>query len=604
MYIIKITLMKKIVLFLFIAIQSIAYSQFTSTTGLIYLPDGSGINYTDTIIVSGFNAGALFSSISDLESLKVNIEHSYLGDLEMLLTCPNGTSVTVFNSNSGGIIPGGFSGGGTYLGHPINDQAGPPGVGEDYIWSSTSNTFGDFPTEFAAVNIIALTTPSSPSAGNSMNWNGIYAPEESFINLIGCPLNGDWYITIRDNLGTDDGYVFGWGLDFDTLTNPVLSVSAIFTNTTCGQCNGTATATTTNNIGPVNYLWNTVPAQTTPTVVGLCPGTYTVSATELNTGNVVFNSVTITDIAAPIIDSIITTNDNGSCNGSANAFISSTIAYTVSWTPSSQTTNSITNLCDGQYCITVTDANGCTSSACDSIDLISPTTSLTTTSASCGLCNGAAEVSILNGNPPYSYLWNTNPAQLTQTASGLCSGTYIVSAIDGLGNTFVDSVTVAEIPVAIIDSIITTSTTDNVSCDGSATAFITSPIPYTISWNPSSQTTNSVNNLCDGQYCITLTDSNGCVTDSCETVLITGINDLGSSFFSIYPNPVLNEITVSLKQASSGQLEISNSLGQLVSTKTFINIKNIKTTIDGPAGIYFLQLKIGNQLTTKKLVKE
>jgi len=53
-----------------------------------------------------------------------------------------------------------------------------------------------------------------------MNWNGIYLPEESFTNLNGCPLNGDWSITVRDNLSIDDGYIFEWSILFDPLLNP------------------------------------------------------------------------------------------------------------------------------------------------------------------------------------------------------------------------------------------------------------------------------------------------------------------------------------------------------------------------------------------------
>lgn len=191
-----------------------------SVAGQVYLPDGSGVSYHDTLNISGFLPGASVTTITDVEQLCLNMEHSFLGDLEMQLTCPNGNTITIFNSNSPGIIPGGFGGAGTYLGRPIDDFSGPPGVGEEYCWSSSLNTFGDFPTEFAAGNFIALTTPTSPSAGNSMHWNGIYLPEQSFINLVGCPLNGDWSITVRDNLSIDDGYIFEWSILFDPLLNP------------------------------------------------------------------------------------------------------------------------------------------------------------------------------------------------------------------------------------------------------------------------------------------------------------------------------------------------------------------------------------------------
>ncbi|TXB64312.1 T9SS type B sorting domain-containing protein [Vicingus serpentipes] len=185
--------------------------------GLVYLPDGSGINYTDTINISGFLPGQTLTSVSDLEQLCLNMEHSYLGDLEMTLTCPNGTAISIFNSYSPGIIPGGFNGGGTFLGNAFDANIGTPGVGMEYCWSSTYNTWGDFPTEFGNNNFVNVTNPVN---GNAMNPNGIYLPEDSFLDFAGCPLNGNWYITVRDNIGTDDGFIFEWGILFDPTINP------------------------------------------------------------------------------------------------------------------------------------------------------------------------------------------------------------------------------------------------------------------------------------------------------------------------------------------------------------------------------------------------
>ena len=73
------------------------------------------------------------------------MEHSYSGDLEIWLQCPNGTTVPLVNSMSGGggAIPGGNSGGGTYLGDPIDDSGGGgPGEGWEYCFSSVLNDIG------------------------------------------------------------------------------------------------------------------------------------------------------------------------------------------------------------------------------------------------------------------------------------------------------------------------------------------------------------------------------------------------------------------------------------------------------------------------------
>ena len=191
-----------------------------SFAGLLPLPDGSGVNYSTDINMSGFNAGATFSSASDLQEICVTMEHSYLGDLEMWIECPNGSIATLFNANGAGFLPGGFGGGGTYLGEPIDNNTGNPGNGYEYCFSSVNNTWGDFPTEFAGGNTILLTSPPAPSAGNTMNPNGVYEPEDNFNNLIGCPLNGTWTLNIRDNLSIDDGFIFEWGLYFDAQLFP------------------------------------------------------------------------------------------------------------------------------------------------------------------------------------------------------------------------------------------------------------------------------------------------------------------------------------------------------------------------------------------------
>jgi len=47
-----------------------------------------------------------------------------------------------------------------------------------------------------------------------------YGSYETWDNLLGCPLNGAWQITIFDYITIDNGYLFNWGIDFaDTLQN-------------------------------------------------------------------------------------------------------------------------------------------------------------------------------------------------------------------------------------------------------------------------------------------------------------------------------------------------------------------------------------------------
>ncbi len=45
-------------------------------------------------------------------------------------------------------------------------------------------------------------------------------------------------------------------------------------------------------------------------------------------------------------------------------------------------------------------------------------------------CDGIATVTVTGGTPPYSYLWNNSQASHTNTATGLCKGTYSVTVTD------------------------------------------------------------------------------------------------------------------------------------------------------------------------------
>ena len=190
--------------------------------GLTYLPDGSGQQYTAPINISGFPQGATITDLSDLNQVCITMEHSYLGDLEIWLECPSGQIVPLVNSYGAGAIPGGTSGGGTYLGHPIDDSGGGgPGIGWEYCFSSSFNTINGSMTQNLG-NTVAVPNQPPLSGGNSINPNDTYQPEVPFTDFSGCPINGVWTIHVQDNLGIDDGYIFEWGLYFDASFFPGL----------------------------------------------------------------------------------------------------------------------------------------------------------------------------------------------------------------------------------------------------------------------------------------------------------------------------------------------------------------------------------------------
>ncbi|MEC8616462.1 MAG: gliding motility-associated C-terminal domain-containing protein [Bacteroidota bacterium] len=183
-----------------------------------YLPDGSGINYTTDINISGFTPGATVQNSNDIEKVCFEIEHSYLGDLEMMLTCPNGQSMNMFNSYSGfgggGLFPGGFNGGTDFLGGAYDNNTGNIGVCEEYCFSMSANALPSW------ANGYPTTAATGPSTG-TMVTPGLYQPEQNFTPALqGCPINGTWTLTVRDNLSIDDGFICEWGIYFNSALNP------------------------------------------------------------------------------------------------------------------------------------------------------------------------------------------------------------------------------------------------------------------------------------------------------------------------------------------------------------------------------------------------
>jgi len=124
----------------------------------------------------------------------------------------------------------------------------------------------------------------------------------------------------------------------------------------------------------------------------------------------------------------------GSCTGTMTANVTGgTPPYTYLWMPGSATTQTITNLCEGTYTCTVTDINGIPCSASGTVTGPFSTFTTNVTNASCSTCcDGSITVTVGGGSPPYSYLW-TPTNQTTQTATGLCNGSYQVCVTDANG---------------------------------------------------------------------------------------------------------------------------------------------------------------------------
>ncbi|MEM9835875.1 MAG: gliding motility-associated C-terminal domain-containing protein [Bacteroidota bacterium] len=169
------------------------FSQPATVADSFYLPDGSGVEYSSFIEFSSFPFGSTVTSPDDVVSFCVNMEHSYAGDLQIEMSCPNGTTVILHDFGALG---------GNYVGEPIdNDDTPLPGIGYDYCWNA-----GAARTWEETVDDLNLGFGDSIPAGE-------YAPVGDFADFVGCPLNGEWTLRVIDNLSIDNGFVFSWSTE-------------------------------------------------------------------------------------------------------------------------------------------------------------------------------------------------------------------------------------------------------------------------------------------------------------------------------------------------------------------------------------------------------
>ena len=186
-----------------------------NAAGVTFLPDGTGVSYFDTINVAIFSSSARYKN-NYLKRIYINMEHSYLGDLDIQITCPNGQTA-ILKQTAGGL--------GTHLGEPVDPPIFPTplNAGVGYTYEFTTG-----PTRYSTmVNEALIHTYNYTDVLGNNYVNENYLPAgtyKSFQNLNtqlnGCPLNGDWIIRVRDNIAIDNGYIFFWGLDFDSLIRP------------------------------------------------------------------------------------------------------------------------------------------------------------------------------------------------------------------------------------------------------------------------------------------------------------------------------------------------------------------------------------------------
>jgi gliding motility-associated-like protein len=291
-------------------------------------------------------------------------------------------------------------------------------------------------------------------------------------------------------------------------------ITAVKNDITCSTvCDGDISLTLSGGVPSYTTSWSN--GATTTSISALCAGAYSVIVTDAAGCSAVQNfSLAITTpivFSSPDIDNPLCNND---CNGVITSIPSGgTLPYTFSWAVSTSTNSFANSLCAGNYSVTVSDANGCSSQ--ETYTLVNPSTISVTavlTNATCnGAANGAIDLTVSGATPGagYTYSWTPNNVS-TEDLSNIPAGTYSVQIIDANGCS-IDTVFVIAEPVTIVDNAVIISAACFGNCNGSITLNPAGGIgPYTYSWSPTAPNSATITSLCPGPQTGTITDSQGC----------------------------------------------------------------------------------------------
>ena len=195
----------------------------------VFIPDGPNCSflgsqcYSSSVNFTDFPTNATVTSASDILGVRLNIEHTFIADINISLICPNNRSVRLMPDHNS-------SNGSADFGIPNSSDNGcyarnnPPGTGWNYCWTENSNyaqisgaCYDNVHNSRVDSSIVAVGYPGQPGFVRGQRY---YAPDQSFSSLVGCPLNGLWKIQVCDTWGQDNGYVFGWELTLDPRLMP------------------------------------------------------------------------------------------------------------------------------------------------------------------------------------------------------------------------------------------------------------------------------------------------------------------------------------------------------------------------------------------------
>jgi gliding motility-associated-like protein len=343
-------------------------------------------------------------------------------------------------------------------------------------------------------------------------------------NILGVG-KGRYYVTVTDQNGcrrVDSAFINA--PEPLTIDTPFFVVQ----NPTCPKgTTGEISLVIKGGTLPYTYSWSGGPNSSNPIFATLSAGTYTFTVTDFNGCLPLTTSITLVD--PPSISTRLSNTRDVSCYGKCNpgdgrATVTATGGtvnsglYTFTWSngESCNNTNTCTAnlLCQGWQKVSISDLQ---CGVIDSVFIAAPDsfsfdTPLIVQPNCNGERNGSAEIRVLGGTPPYSYLWSNgnNSSRIVNVGSG----NYSVFISDRNLCTFSYNIQIQQPDSLKLDTV--AAKTFNVSCFNKSDGQIvvarvggnSGATRYT--WRNNVGSTDSIANLRAGSYSVTVSDEKGC----------------------------------------------------------------------------------------------
>lgn len=275
---------------------------------------------------------------------------------------------------------------------------------------------------------------ASATGGNG-NYSYVWLPGNSTNDTITNLAAGTYTVQVTDGTNCGSAVV--------TITNTGMAITSSAVAANC-TANGNASVTVTGGSQPYSYSWAPI-GGTASTANNLPAGTYTCTVTDQS--GCIIPHVVVVPATAPIqIQTYMTPDSCPSPTGTGYLSIQGGQSpFTILWS-NNATSSYIIGLSAGIYSVTVTDANGCTATATDTVTTAPGNIIYSATATQVISCGDTAFFAVTCNDPSATYSWS--PANLVANPNAQSSYAIIAQTttfyytITSQCGTVTDSITV------------------------------------------------------------------------------------------------------------------------------------------------------------------